>query len=315
MGVGGLVAAFVADADILPVTAIAPGRFDRAVTRGVDRRAARRGEVDAAMHLGVAENGVPPPSEAGRDPGAVDRRQDQRLADAVALFVVIIGVAIARTVAIETDPLAAQHHFGDQDIAFRDRCAGVVVMPFEHQVERVVRLHVALEVYVETEDADQPRQDRRRQFRALPCEIEARADDTAGARRMGRQRLFDDRSLEAAGFVPAHRDVAARIDGEVDPLQRPIRRRLLSGYGDRGPGLQVARLENLRKGHDRRMRFGPRNFRAGQKRHQGIAGRYGQADRCKGIVGRRRHAEFGRDGLVIEDRAYHRRIGFRNRRR
>jgi len=64
MGIGGLVGAVMADPDIMPEGAVAARPLDHAPAGAIDRRAARSGEVGAAMHLGIAQNWVPPAAEA-----------------------------------------------------------------------------------------------------------------------------------------------------------------------------------------------------------------------------------------------------------
>ena len=64
MGIGGFVSAIMADADIFAVTTIAAGCLDGAVPRCVDRRAARRGKVDASMHLIVTKDRMAPAAKA-----------------------------------------------------------------------------------------------------------------------------------------------------------------------------------------------------------------------------------------------------------
>ena len=55
VAIGGGEAVGVADADVIAVAAMALGHLDLAVAGGQDRRAARRGPVDARMHADMAE--------------------------------------------------------------------------------------------------------------------------------------------------------------------------------------------------------------------------------------------------------------------
>ena len=79
MGVGSFVPAIVADADIFAVSALAAGYLDGAISRRVYWWTARCGEIDTTVHLVIAQDRVPASTEAGRNSGAINRRQYQRL--------------------------------------------------------------------------------------------------------------------------------------------------------------------------------------------------------------------------------------------
>ena len=145
----------MADADIFAVSALAAGNLDGAISRRVYWCTARCGEIDTTVHLVIAQDRVPASTEAGRNSGAIDRRQYQRFADAVAFRVVIVDVTIIGAMAVEPNPFVAEHHFRDQDVALRDCGAGFVVQSFEHR-KTVAWPNFSLEVDIEAEDPDQP---------------------------------------------------------------------------------------------------------------------------------------------------------------
>src|SRR5260370_5229830 len=65
MAVGGLVAVIVLEADVLAVAGFQARPLNRAVTGGIDRRAHRGCPVHSGVHLGVTEDRMSTPPEAG----------------------------------------------------------------------------------------------------------------------------------------------------------------------------------------------------------------------------------------------------------
>ncbi len=160
--VGRGVAAVVADADVAAVTAVPADPLDDAVAGGEHRRAPRRGEVDAAVHLGITENGVLAQPIARRQTGTVDRRAQQRLAHAVTFLVEVVGPPAARRVAVDAQRAPAQGELGVQQVALAYRRARIVEEALEQHLETVAALNLALEVDVVAEGADHLHQNRHR---------------------------------------------------------------------------------------------------------------------------------------------------------
>ena len=94
VGIGRLVSAIVADADVDAVGAVAARVFDDPVAGGHDRRATRGREVDAAVHLGIAKDRVFAPAETRAQPGAIDRCLEQGAAGALPARVEIFGRSV-----------------------------------------------------------------------------------------------------------------------------------------------------------------------------------------------------------------------------
>src|SRR5690606_18477909 len=88
-----------------------------AVARGIDRRAARRGEIDALMHSAVAEDRMLARAEGRRQPGAVDRRAHQIGAQAFALGIKVFGFAVLRSMAPDAELAAAERDRGELKVA------------------------------------------------------------------------------------------------------------------------------------------------------------------------------------------------------
>ena len=80
MGVGGRVLVVVLELDVVAVAVDPPGLNHGAVAGGIDRGAARRGEIDPLVHARVAEDRMQPHAEPRAEPRPVNRRAQQRLA-------------------------------------------------------------------------------------------------------------------------------------------------------------------------------------------------------------------------------------------
>src|SRR3546814_15070010 len=74
-------------------------------------------DVCSSDLLAVAQDRMLAQAEAGADAGAVDRRLEQRLAQAVAFRIVVVGEALPVGVTIDADGLAAQRHGSEQHVA------------------------------------------------------------------------------------------------------------------------------------------------------------------------------------------------------
>ena len=149
MAIGGLVAVVVAQQDEFAVAGLPALLLHHAVAGGIDRRAARGRPVDAGMHLDVAENRVAAQAEAGAHHAFSDRLAHQELLRALAGFVVVVDDAVVRGLeTIELLGLAAERECSKQHVA-----AVVGFLPFflagKEHLERIARLHLALEIDVE----------------------------------------------------------------------------------------------------------------------------------------------------------------------
>ena len=101
VGIDGLVGPVVADTDVVAVSAVSASSLDDAIAGRDDGRAARRGEIQPAMHLVVAEHRMPPHAVPRRQAGAVDRCSHERLARALSFDVEVIDRAICGFVTVK----------------------------------------------------------------------------------------------------------------------------------------------------------------------------------------------------------------------
>ena len=295
MGVSGGVLAAVADADIAPVGAVPAGELHHAVAGRHERRAAGGAEIDAAVHLGVAQGRVLAVAVARGQPRPVDRRAQQSLAHAVALLGVVIGEAVRRRVAVDRQRHAAQHQRGIEHVALAHRFAGVVEEALEQHLEAVATLNLALEIDVEAEGADHLHHHRHRHARHVGGLVEARIDDPAGVHQHAFQRNLDGAGREAAVVGASGLDGPARSDPDGEALEH---RHAVFGRGRERDGERLAHLELARIEQHlerRNCRLGVAWVAAGAQQgiHQGVAGAHVER-LVLGVGGQRRQHDRGR---------------------
>ena len=148
-----LVLAIVLDLGGDAVGAIAAGDFEPAGASGADRRAIGNAEVDAGVHLRIAEQRMAAHAEARGELGARNRRAQQRLGGAAAALIIIVGLSVGGGEAVERLLLAAEGELRIvQNLALGGRAGERVAV---EDFEAVGRFHLALEVDVIGEDAGQ----------------------------------------------------------------------------------------------------------------------------------------------------------------
>ena len=141
VGIGGLIAIGVADADIIAETAIAVSAFDDAIAGGHDRGAARGSEVSAVMAARITQDRVTPGArEGGGEAGAIDRGQHQQALGAGAFGAVIADNPVLGLVAVEFLGVTASVIHGIEDVAGARSVALFVDKAFEQDVEIIARL-------------------------------------------------------------------------------------------------------------------------------------------------------------------------------
>ena len=151
VAVGGLVAVGVADADIFAVAALQSDLVDGAVAGGEDRRAEGRRPVDAGMHLHVVQQRMIALAEPGTHDADGDRFAHQEFFRALSgLVIVVVGAVVGCLIAVVFLGLAADRQ---RNVAHLVPAIAGFVVRIEH-VERISRLHLALEVDIVRIDAD-----------------------------------------------------------------------------------------------------------------------------------------------------------------
>ena len=293
MAVGGAVVAVVAQADVVAVAVVPAGELHHAVAGGEDRRARRRGEVDALVHAGVAEDRVEPHAERRGDAGPVDGRAEQRLAQRPALAVEIAGAPVAPLEAVGLDPPVLQLERGVGHPLAADELATVVHGPLQHDLEPVAGLEVALEVDVPAQHLDQLAQRLPRQAGPARGVVEAILDLGRDTHRVPVHRPADaagrERPVRRARQPHDRRRVGVeREAGERGPVVR-------EPDGDRLPGPQPARVVGLPQGLDGVVRLLGRHALAQQQVEERLAAPHphlaaGGGRRCLRGVGHRRAA-------------------------
>ena len=148
MGVEGPVTARVLDLHHDSVGAAASGRLDETGAGGLDGRAMRHAEIDAGMHLGIAEKRMLAHAEAGSQAGAGNGGAQQTFGGAAAGLVIVVGKAIIGSgEAIIGLGAAVELERGEkQNLSFRRRAGDRVAV--EH-LEFIAGPHLALEVDIE----------------------------------------------------------------------------------------------------------------------------------------------------------------------
>ena len=163
MAVDRLVAIGVGNDDHVAVAGVAAGLLDHAVAGGKDRRAARRGEVDAGMHARVFEDRVAAHAEAGAEHAGGHRLPHQELLRALALVVIEVDDAVVGGAeAVEALADAVERERGEQHL--RLGRIGAVLGQRVEDLERVAGADARLEVDVIGEDADELVDQLRRHF-------------------------------------------------------------------------------------------------------------------------------------------------------
>ena len=189
MGVRGAVLAGVSDADVLAVAAVALGDLHFAGARGVDRRAGRRGEVDALVHAVVAQDRMPAHAEPRRQAGAIDRGAHQELAQALAGTVEVGDAPVGQLEAVAFEQAAVDRERRIQQVAAAHDLGAVLERDrLEQRLEPVALTHVTLEIDVPAEQLDQADRDITRQSGTLGGQVQTVVDDAGPmlqARRWG----------------------------------------------------------------------------------------------------------------------------------
>ena len=151
VAVGGLVAVGVTDADIFAVAALQSDLVDGAVAGGEDRRAEGRRPIDAGMYLHIVKQRVITFAEPGPHNADGDRFAHQELLRALSrLIIIIIRAVVGCLIAVVLLGLAADRQ---RNVAHLVPAIAGFVVRIEH-VERIPRLHPALEVDIVRIDAD-----------------------------------------------------------------------------------------------------------------------------------------------------------------
>ncbi len=192
------------DAHVFAVAALGPDLFDRAVAGGEDRRAHRRPPIDAGMNLSDMKQRMDAPAERRGLEADRDRLAHQEFLRAFAAIVIIVVLAVVG--GAEVVVFLALAADGQRRIAHLMGAVAVGVLGIEH-VERVARLHFALEVDIVGIDADHFVDHRLRNVVAQRGLVQALIERHAAVRlidvlvlaRCGRYRY------RRCGYRPAHR--------------------------------------------------------------------------------------------------------------
>src|SRR5262249_49580008 len=276
MAVGRRVLRIVLDLDVVPIAVHRTDPGDHAIAGGEYRRTDRGGEIDAAVHLAVAEDRILAHSERRGDADHVEGRAQEILADALALGVEEVGDAILRLIAIDFLGRAADDQGGIEHVAAARQPTLLVLVALVEDLEAIARLDLALEVDVIAERLDDLRHDLHRDGRILAGLEEARIDDAAGERIADLQRMVDGRCNEAAtGALDDNVALETGLQAEAGQLHtfvaRHVRREVVDVESDGLPRLQVAGLEHIGEGIDRGGGLGRANARSEQDVEQRVA--------------------------------------------
>src|SRR5579872_5787441 len=154
MSVSRLVSVVVLDLDVFAVAAFPARGFDHAVAGGENRRAVGGRPIDAGVHLDVTEDRMAAAAEARAHDGVVDRLADQEFLRAFAGLVIVIDHRVVRGLeAVIFLGFAADRERSKKNFGFV-AVGAAVVFAGEEDVERIARLHLALEVDVVGIDPD-----------------------------------------------------------------------------------------------------------------------------------------------------------------
>ncbi len=273
MRISGLVFGTVLDADVIAVAAIGPGLHDGAVAGGVDRRPGGRREVDALVHLRIAEDGMAALAVAGRQARAVHRCAQQGLAHRFAGSIVVVGVAARIRIAVNGDRGTRKGQAGVENVAVAHRPPLLVHVAFEHYFETVARLDVTLEVDVVGEGADHLDKGLHRNAGLARRFEEAGLDGAAEARELARRLVFDLTGGEAVCIAPGA-DLTVGLGVQRNAPEGAFSDAIGRAFeGDRHllADLQIAWVVDLPQRGDGLMRLGAAHAGALQQVHQGIA--------------------------------------------
>ncbi len=214
-------------------------------------------------------------AEARRQPGTVDRRAHQELAQRAAGAVVVLDLAVLDLEAVGVDDLARQREPGVEHVAAAHAARAVLETDLlEHRLEAVARAQVALEVDVPAEHLDQVVGHVLRQLDARRREVEAVVDHRVAAHDLAMLRAVElGRAIATLGVAG---DADLMVEAEVEGKAQQIALAVVAGALRRGQrellaGAQLARIVDAAQRLQRGVGLAVLDAGAQQDVHQRVA--------------------------------------------